>query len=152
MKAAIMKIVAELEAHVVQDVLIAQKVHPRIIGQKGRGIRQIQNQFGVELKIGRSPAQPDKVSVIGAHEKVEECIDYLLNLEEEYLQELAEREDDDRYIPQKKPTKKSHPRNTSNNGYQVKDAPWSSSAAEFPSLGGQNGAGAGSASPWGPKK
>ena len=53
------------------------------------------------IQIGRSPAQPDKVSVIGAHEKVEECIDYLLNLEEEYLQELAEKAEDDRYIPQK---------------------------------------------------
>ena len=51
------------------------------------------------FQIGRSPAQPDKVTVTGAHEKVEECIDYLLNLEEEILQELAEREDDDRYIP-----------------------------------------------------
>ena len=40
----------------------------------------------------------------------------------------------------------------SNNGYQVSDAPWSSSTAEFPSLGGQNGAAANGASPWGPKK
>merc|ERR1711887_11996 len=98
-------------------------------GTRGSGIRKIMKDYDVEIKIGRSPAQPDKVTVTGSHEKVEECIDYLLNLEEEYLQELAEREDDDRYIPQKKPTKKSHPRNTSNNGYQVKDVPWSSSAA-----------------------
>ena len=70
-------------------------------------------KFGVEIKVqmifvfqsliflqfARSPAQPDKVSVIGAAEKVDECIDELLNLEEEYLQELADRDEDDRYIP-----------------------------------------------------
>ena len=39
------------------------------------------------------------MSVIGAAEKVDECIDELLNLEEEYLQELADRDEDDRYIP-----------------------------------------------------
>ena len=55
------------------------------------------------FKIGRSPAQPDKVSVTGPSEKVEECIDHLLNMEEEILQELAEREDDmpERYRPKK---------------------------------------------------
>ena len=37
--------------------------------------------------------------MIGAADKVDECIDELLNLEEEYLQELADRDEDDRYIP-----------------------------------------------------
>ena len=35
----------------------------------------------------------------GPADKVDECIDELLNLEEEYLQELADRDEDDRYIP-----------------------------------------------------
>ena len=39
----------------------------------------------------------------GPSEKVEECIDHLLNMEEEILQELAQRDDDmpDRYRPKK---------------------------------------------------
>ena len=36
---------------------------------------------------------------MGPADKVDECIDELLNLEEEYLQELADRDEDDRYIP-----------------------------------------------------
>ena len=51
------------------------------------------------IQFARSPAQPDKVSVKGPADKVDECIDELLNLEEEYLQELADRDEDDRYIP-----------------------------------------------------
>jgi len=153
MKEAIMAIVASLEAHVFQDVLIAQKCHPRIIGSRGSGIRKIMKDYDVEIKIGRSPAQPDKVTVTGAHEKVEECIDYLLNLEEEILQELAEREDDDRYIPPSNKFNKEKNKKPSKNsqGYQVADAPWTLGADSFPTLGGQNGT-SGAASSWGPKK
>ena len=39
------------------------------------------------------------MTVTGPLEKVEECCDYLLNMEEEIQQELAERDEDDRYIP-----------------------------------------------------
>ena len=66
MKEAIMAIVASLEAHVFQDVLIAQKCHPvrppsllsiiliffqRIIGSRGSGIRKIMKDYDVEIKV-----------------------------------------------------------------------------------------------------
>jgi len=158
MKEAIMKIVKDLESHVVQDVLIAQKVHPRIIGTRGSGIRRIMREYDVDIKIGRSPAQPEKVSVIGSHEKVELCIDYLLNMEEEILQELAERDEDDRYIPQhQKPQRSQNTKKggkDNNPGYRVKDAPWSMDTSSFPTLGAQNGGAGGNAggTTWGPKK
>ena len=50
---------------------------------------------------GAPPAQPDKVSVTGPAEKVEECIDHMLLMEEEILQELAEREDVEVFRPPK---------------------------------------------------
>ena len=53
------------------------------------------------IQFGRSQAQPDKVTVIGAATKVEECIDHLLNLEEEILQEIAERSEESRQRPQR---------------------------------------------------
>ena len=34
------------------------------------------------------------MSVIGPAEKVDECIDFLLNMEEEILQEMADRDDE----------------------------------------------------------
>ena len=63
-----MSIVKALESHVVQDVLIAQKVHPvssyyielsarnnsffqRIIGGRGAGVRALMKRFGVEIKV-----------------------------------------------------------------------------------------------------
>ena len=60
-----MAIVKDLESHVVQDVLIAQKVHPvsfrnnsrfeffvqRIIGGRGSGVRALMKKFGVEIKV-----------------------------------------------------------------------------------------------------
>lgn len=150
MKAAIMKIVSGLESHIVQDVLISQKVHPRIIGSRGSGIRKIMNEFDVNIKIGRSPAQPDKVSVIGPADKVEECIDHLLNLEEEMLQELADRDDDEVYKPKKvshfdeKKNKKAN-----GQGYVApSNAPWD--GGDFPTLGNQNDS-APTASNWRPK-
>ena len=55
------------------------------------------------VKFGRSQANPDKVSVTGSSiEVVDECIDHLLNLEEEILQEIAEREEDDVHRPKKR--------------------------------------------------
>ena len=54
------------------------------------------------------------MSVQGAHDKVEDCIDYLLNLEEEILQELADREDDERYIPQQQKFKQQKEKKSNN--------------------------------------
>lgn len=128
MKEAVMDIVKGLESHVQQDVLISQACHKvrsiafhrykklqRIIGARGSGVRRIMGDFDVEIKVrmpfgslnhkfiqfGRSQAQPDKVTIIGAASKVEECIDHLLNLEEEILQEIAERSEESRQRPQR---------------------------------------------------
>jgi len=46
-KEAILKVVGELESHISQDVHIDRRVHPRLIGAKGRAIRKIMDEFKV---------------------------------------------------------------------------------------------------------
>lgn len=152
MKEAVMEIVKGLESHVQQDVLISQACHKRIIGARGSGVRRIMGDFDVEIKFGRSQAQPDKVTVIGAATKVEECIDHLLNLEEEILQEIAERSEESRQRPQRvDPFEvKNSKKKGGNAGFKVANAPWDSgSSSDFPTLG--NNAGAAPNVNWRPK-
>jgi hypothetical protein len=152
MKEAVMEIVKGLESHVQQDVLVSQACHKRIIGARGSGVRRIMGDFDVEIKFGRSQAQPDKVTVIGAATKVEECIDHLLNLEEEILQEIAERSEESRQRPQRvDPFEvKNSKKKGGNAGFKVANAPWDSgSSSDFPTLG--NNAGAAPNVNWRPK-
>ena len=119
------------------------------------------------MQFGRSQAQPDKVTVIGAADKVEECIDHLLNLEEEILQEIAERSEESRLRPQRvDPFEVKSSKKKGGNvsiarkvhflqvylqaGFKVANAPWDSgSSSDFPTLG--NNAGAAPNVNWRPK-
>ena len=79
-------IVAELEDQVSVDVQIDHRVHSRLIGSRGRAIRQIMNDYKVDIKFPtRDSDDPDVVVVTGAEENVLECQDHLLNLTEEYV-------------------------------------------------------------------
>lgn len=69
-----------------EEVYIDHRVHPRIIGSKGRGIRKVMEEFKVELKFPRQESEdPDLVVITGAEDAVLDCKDYLLNMEEEYV-------------------------------------------------------------------
>lgn len=82
-----------------QEISVDARIHPRLIGQKGRNIKkvgvsivksnnylQIMDQFGVLIRFPRNEdADPNLVSVSGKSEdSVYDCIDHLRNLEEEY--------------------------------------------------------------------
>jgi transcription antitermination factor NusA-like protein len=154
MREAIEQIVADLESHVSQDVLIGKKVHPRLIGTRGSGIRKLMKEFGVDIRIGKG-ADPDRVTVVGPSSKVEECIDHMLNLEEEILQEMAERDEDEVYRPEKRTPFQGDGRQKSSKqggkGFSVQNAPWDASCdGDFPTLGDGKSNG-GSKSAWGPK-
>lgn len=84
-KEAILKIVQELDDFVKQDLPIDHRVHSRLIGRRGRNIRQVMDQYKVEIRFPAEGADPNVVTVIGPEEKVQECADYLLNLVEEYV-------------------------------------------------------------------
>uniref|UniRef100_A0A8C2YJJ1 Vigilin n=1 Tax=Chinchilla lanigera TaxID=34839 RepID=A0A8C2YJJ1_CHILA len=152
---AILKIVGELEQMVSEDVPLDHRVHARIIGARGKAIRKIMDEFKVDIRFPQSGApDPNCVTVTGLPENVEEAIDHILNLEEEYLADVVDSEALQVYM---KPPVHEEAKAPSK-GFVVRDAPWASSSEkapdmssseEFPSFGAQV---APKTLPWGPKR
>lgn len=158
---AIQAIVDELEEMISEDITLDSRVHARIIGARGKGIRKIMDEFKVDVRFPQSGAtDPNLVTVTGRPELVDEAIDHLLNLEEEYMADVVENEAKMAYM---KPSGRSaasveEPRGPSK-GFVVREAPWTtgnekapdmSSSEEFPSFG--TPVAAAKSSPWGPKR
>uniref|UniRef100_A0A8C2LL82 Vigilin n=1 Tax=Cricetulus griseus TaxID=10029 RepID=A0A8C2LL82_CRIGR len=153
---AILKIVGELEQMVSEDVPLDHRVHARIIGARGKAIRKIMDEFKVDIRFPQTGApDPNCVTVTGLPENVEEAIDHILNLEEEYLADVVDSEALQVYM---KPPAHEESKAPSK-GFVVRDAPWTSnssekapdmsSSEEFPSFGAQV---APKTLPWGPKR
>ncbi|CAM4721563.1 unnamed protein product [Lepidochelys kempii] len=153
---AIMKIVGELEQMVSEDVTLDHRVHARIIGARGKAIRKIMDEFKVDIRFPQSGASdPNCVTVTGLPDNVEEAIDHILNLEEEYLADVVDNEAMQVYM---KPSAHEESKAPSK-GFVVRDAPWAagsnekapdmSSSEDFPSFGAQV---APKTLPWGPKR
>uniref|UniRef100_T1J4B4 K Homology domain-containing protein n=1 Tax=Strigamia maritima TaxID=126957 RepID=T1J4B4_STRMM len=141
-KETIEKIVQELENMVSEDVKIDHRVHSRLIGAKGRNIRKIMEQYKVDIRFPRdSDSDPNLVVISGVEVNVQEAKDHLLNLEDNYMQDINDAEYMRQYT--EAPSKKQEdfqPR-TEPKGFVVKGGPWeqtapdTSSNAEFPSFG-----------------
>uniref|UniRef100_A0A8C1I2Q3 Vigilin n=1 Tax=Cyprinus carpio carpio TaxID=630221 RepID=A0A8C1I2Q3_CYPCA len=158
---AIQTIVGDLEEMISEDITLDSRVHARIIGARGKGIRKIMDEFKVDVRFPPSgAADPNLVTVTGRPEQVDEAIDHLLNLEEEYLSDVVENEAKMAYMKPSGSTASSmeEPRGPSK-GFVVREAPWASgnekapdmsSSEEFPSFGAPvtNAR----SSPWGPKR
>uniref|UniRef100_A0A671T311 Vigilin n=1 Tax=Sinocyclocheilus anshuiensis TaxID=1608454 RepID=A0A671T311_9TELE len=158
---AIQAIVHELEEMISEDITLDSRVHARIIGARGKGIRKIMDEFKVDVRFPQSgAADPNLVTVTGRPEQVDEAIDHLLNLEEEYMADMVENEAKMAYMKPSGSTASSmeEPRGPSK-GFVVREAPWAignekapdmSSSEEFPSFGAPvtNAR----SSPWGPKR
>ncbi|KAG5851171.1 high density lipoprotein binding protein a [Anguilla anguilla] len=158
-RAAIQAIVDELEEMISEDITLDSRVHARIIGARGKGIRKIMEEFKVDLRFPQSgAADPNLVTVTGRPELVDEAIDHLLNLEEEYMADVVENESKQAYMkPRGGGASVEEPRGPSK-GFVVREAPWTtssekapdmSSSEDFPSFGAPVAA---KTSPWGPKR
>ncbi|XP_037085913.1 vigilin-like [Pollicipes pollicipes] len=154
---AIRQIVGDLDQMTREELRIDPRVHARIIGGRGKNIRAIMTEFQVDVRFPRAEdAEDDLVVITGAEEAVFECVERLRNLEEEYMQDVAEREEMNSHV---------HSRDTGYNGetgggqqersgFVVSGAPWQqqqqqqqqaavlrssapdmASAEEFPSFG-----------------
>jgi len=157
---AILKIVGDYESMVREEVKVDPRVHSMIIGKRGRNIRQIMEDYRVEIRLPRDgDADPSLVVISGEEDNVLDCKDHLKMLEEEYIQDVADREWMSQY---EKPTRAVDNKDTKKNqpGFVVSKAPWDVSSAEaFPSLSGGGGGGGGPSSnsgssgpvAWGPK-
>jgi predicted PilT family ATPase len=159
---AIMKKIGEFEAMTREEVTIDNRVHSMIIGRKGIGIRKIQQEFNVEIKLPRAgDPNPDLVIIMGSEDGVLDCKDKLLNIQEEYLQDAVDKENLAAY--EKAPSREMEERRRKldeknhSTGFEVgKGAPWqgASDEAAFPTLGGGKTTSSVSSAPiaWGPKR
>jgi len=168
---AIQLIVNELEEMISEDITLDSRVHARIIGGRGKGIRKIMDEFKVDLRFPQSgAADPNLVTVTGRPELVDEAIDHLLNLEEEYMGDVVENESKMAFMRPSGGDRDGergggHRGGASANdgpvaqkGFVVREAPWEagsekapdmSSSEDFPSFGAPVAA---KSSPWGPKR
>uniref|UniRef100_A0A673YYI7 Vigilin n=1 Tax=Salmo trutta TaxID=8032 RepID=A0A673YYI7_SALTR len=130
-------------------ITVDPKYHPKIIGRKGAIITNIRTEHEVDLRFPQpGAADPNQVFVTGRPELVDEAIDHLLNLEEEYVSTPF------KVVQGEFATK------CSSKGFVVREAPWQtgsekapdmSSSEDFPSFGAPVAA-TNKASPWGPKR
>merc|ERR1712152_125139 len=103
-----------------------------IVGKRGAGIRRIMSDYKVDIKMPREGApDSDKVVIMGHdQDNVLDCRDHLLNIAEEYEQEVIDKEALDAYL---KPASRGK-------GFEVTKAPWHGPTDDaFPTLGGGPG-------------
>lgn len=154
-KEEIGKIVGDYENMVKDEVCIDPRVHSMIIGKRGKTIRQIMEDYKVDIRLPREgDADPSLVVISGDEDNVMDCRDHLKMIEEEFIQECADREWMSQY---EKPTRAVDNKETGKKpgGFVVSKAPWDVSSSEaFPSLGGGQSSGPTSSAPpaWGPKQ
>ncbi|XP_026841185.1 vigilin [Drosophila persimilis] len=90
---AILEIVGDLQTLHREVIEIDTRVHSHIIGQRGRTIRKIIEDYKVDIKFPSSDdAQnnPNAVTIIGKEEDVENAKDVLLSMAEDYERDYLE--------------------------------------------------------------
>ena len=158
--AVLKKKIAEWDALTEVKVDIHPDIHRRIIGAKGANILALQAKFGVKInfpEVWRDPPFPtvrssntfsslsfpplqkkgaSTVTIVGPAPGAEDCKEELLNIEEEFIQDVQEREELARYQAKPAPAPKAA---AAPGAFQVRDAPWTAATydakALFPNLG-----------------
>lgn len=115
---AIMAIVSELENRVSDTVEIDNRIHARLIGQRGKNIRKIMDKFSVDITFTGGESG-NTVTVEGNQENVEECKEHLLEIAEEYMDAVLDRMEQEGNMAQY-----SRPTSQPQQGYFVRGAPW----------------------------
>ncbi|CAH2086464.1 unnamed protein product [Euphydryas editha] len=161
-KEAIMAIVHQLDNQFRDEVEIDPRVHRRLIGLRGKNIRRIMEEYKVDI---RFPKQGDDsiVVITGDEDNVLDAKDHLLNLAEEYLQDVVDRYqrpaapslgDFGDVLSGETATGGAQPPST---GFVVKGGPWeqrapdTASTHEFPTMPGAAPSAAPAAA-WGPRR
>merc|ERR1719312_205524 len=151
-KKAILGIVNQYESMIKEEVHIDPRVHSMIIGRRGRTIRKIMDDYKVDIRLPRDGDEdPSLVVISGDEEAVMDCIDHLKMLEEEFIQDAADKEWMQQY---EKPNRAVDNKDSNKlpKEFKVSKAPWDVSSSEaFPSLGGGGSSGAGPVA-WGPRR
>lgn len=161
-KEEIMKIYGELNELVREQVDVDYRVHARLIGQRGRNIHKIMEEFKVEIRFPKQGEDdnPNAITIIGSPEAVSEAKDHILNLEEEYMEDIVDNvptvtSDFSTLIDSAlsknggPPQAPNHAGNNRKDGFIVQGAPWTKansskpnaqSQEDFPAFGLDSGA------------
>lgn len=91
--AAIEEMISELRSMFTQEITLDARYHPRLIGQRGRNLKKVMDDYHVEIRLPRQGAEdPNLVIVAGKDENaVYDCIDFLRGEEETFLLDNVER-------------------------------------------------------------
>jgi predicted RNA-binding protein YlqC (UPF0109 family) len=155
-KDAILKIIGDFESLIKDEVSIDPRVHRMIVGKRGAGIRRIMSDYKVDIKMPREGAPDgDKVIIMGHdQDNVLDCRDHLLNIAEEYEQEVMDKEALDAYLkPASRGNENQEKKGPKGKGFEVTKAPWHGPTDDaFPTLGGGPGGAVAAPVTWGPKR
>ncbi|KAH7714186.1 KH domain-containing protein [Aphelenchoides avenae] len=133
-KDEIEKLIEELESMFTQEISLDARFHPRLIGQRGRNLRKVQEDFGVEIRLpGRNDPNPNLVVIAGKTEDaVYDCIDSLRQQEEDYLADHVDRGQQYLYSRQEP----EHQTKAKPQQVEIQGAPWQLEQEDFPTMGG----------------
>jgi rRNA processing protein Krr1/Pno1 len=134
-KAFIEKKISADESKLSEEIQIDNKVHSRLIGHRYSAIDKIKEKFKVDIKF--PDRESDVVLVKGdTQESIDDACDHLKNLEEEYLQDVVDRE---AYThPSRQSTGNEAHSNGNAKGFVVRGAPWEQQQQQQQSRGGNN--------------
>lgn len=146
-KEEIMKIYNDLNDLVREVINVDSRIHARLIGQRGRNIHKIMDEYKVEIKFPKQGEDPDSITIIGAPDAVGEAKDHILNLEEEYLEDIADAPTHTNDFSTALETAMQKGPEKSKEGFVVQGAPWTKqkgnknapntqSQEDFPTFGG----------------
>uniref|UniRef100_A0A0R3RY71 Vigilin n=1 Tax=Elaeophora elaphi TaxID=1147741 RepID=A0A0R3RY71_9BILA len=124
-------IIGEVQSLFTQEIFLDATFHPRLIGQKGRNLKKVMDEFKVEIRLPRSTdPDPNLVVIAGKDEDaVYDCIEQLRREEEEFLQERRQ------YMS---PRVTEQPQQPPRVEVEIKGAPWQldmQSEEQFPTMG-----------------
>lgn len=102
-KQAIMDITGDLDSMVKVPVEINSRIHARLIGQKGKSIRKVMDEYKVSISFPREEGNPNEVLITGPEDRANDCREHLLNLAEEFMMDLQDQEDLSYYTSSRAP-------------------------------------------------
>lgn len=133
-KKEIEELIHDLENMIFQEIELDHRFHPRLIGQRGRNLRKVQDEFKVEIRLPRSgDANPDLVVISGKKEDdVLDCISKLRQMEEDFMEDYVDR---NQYISSRQ---EAEAPSRAPQHIEIQGAPWQldNNEEQFPTLGG----------------
>jgi len=124
---AILKIIQDMEDQLTIEVSIDNRIHSRIIGQRGKTVKKLMERFKVDIRFPRNQENPNVVFITGLEDDCETCKEHLLLLEEEYMDEVRDRIEEKELMQKHMRPSRTNESGGPNrpSGYMVRDAPWS---------------------------